>query len=85
MIRLKWYQPENPRQELATYPSLLANELPIVVVGGVDTSGIRGDYSQGLPAQLTVSAVGRVACASRQGGTVVGQGTSFGERLSMQI
>jgi len=56
-----------------------------MVVGGVDTSGIRGGYSQGLPAQLTVSAVGRVACASRQGGTSERQGTSYGEPLSMQM
>jgi len=56
-----------------------------VVVGGVDTSGVRGAYSQGLPAQLTVSAVGRVACASRQGRAKMKQGTSVGEGLSMQI
>ena len=53
-----------------------------MVVGGVDRSGTRGEYSQGLPAQLTVSAVGTVACASRQGGTAARIGTSYGERLS---
>jgi hypothetical protein len=62
---------------------LLARELPIIVVGGVDTSGIRGGYSQGLPAQLTVSAVGRVLCASEEGAEIW-TGTSFGERLSKQ-
>jgi hypothetical protein len=64
---------------------LLARELPIIVVGGVDTSGLRGDYSQGLPEQLTVSAAGRVVCASEEGtGTATWQGTSFGERLTKQ-
>jgi len=53
-----------------------------VVVGAVDRSGTRGDYSQGLPAQLTVSAVGRAACADRQGGTIMREGTSVGEHLS---
>ena len=66
---------------LSTYPALLAGEFPIVVVGGVDRSGIRGAYSQGLPAQLTVSAVGtRVACASLNGRAVLQEGTSVGER-----
>jgi hypothetical protein len=65
-----------PTPELVTYPALLAGKLPIIVVGGVDTSGIRGDYSSGLPAQLTVAAVGRVACASVTGkGGAIWQGT----------
>ena len=64
---------------------MLVNDLPIVVVGGVDASGIRGDYSQGLPEELTVSSVGRVGCASRQGGAILNTGTSFGERLLIQI
>jgi hypothetical protein len=65
---------------------LLARIIPIIVVGGVDTFGIRGDYSQGLPEELTVSAVGGVVCASEEGGTHTSmwQGTSFGERLSKQ-
>ena len=68
---------------LATYPSLLASQFPIVVVGAVDTSGIYAPYSQGLAAELTVSAVGRVVCASRQGGTSQSQGTSYGEFLGL--
>jgi hypothetical protein len=64
---------------------LLGRELPIIVVGAVDRDGFRADYSQGFPAELTVSAVGRVVCASRQGrGTARREGTSFGEHLSKQ-
>ena len=76
-----------PGLALATYPALLATQFPIVVVGGVDTSGTSGQYTQGLVSQLTVSAVGRVACASIQRYSSVWEGTSFGERLSgsMQI
>jgi len=70
---------------VATYPALLASQFPIVVVGAVDTSGIYAPYSQGLAAELTVSAVERVVCASRQGGTSEAQGTSYGEPLSMQM
>ena len=75
-----------PDVELSTYPALLAGQLPIVVVGGVDASGMYADYSQGLPGELTVSAVGDVVCASSTGGTAEWEGTSFGEPLStMQI
>jgi hypothetical protein len=65
---------------------LLGRELPIIVVGAVDRYGFRADYSQGLPAELTVSAVGTVVCASKQGrgSTATMTGTSFGERLSKQ-
>jgi len=62
---------------------MLANELPIVVVGAVDTSGIYAPYSQGLAAELTVSAAGRVYCADHRGGTSIWTGTSFGGLLSM--
>ena len=44
-----------------------------MVVGGVDSSGTRGEYGQGLAAQLTVSAVGTVACASRRGAHLHGK------------
>ena len=70
-----------PGFELATWPPLLASQLPIVVVGAVDTSGIYAPYSQGLPDELTVTAVGRVVCASARGGATEWQGTSFGEPL----
>jgi hypothetical protein len=64
---------------------LLGRQLPIIVVGAVDRYGFRAEYSQGLPAELTVSALGAVVCASRQrGGTAAMVGTSFGERLSKQ-
>ena len=56
-----------------------------MVVGGVDTSGIYAPYSQGLAAELTVSAVGEVLCADHEGGASEWEGTSFGEPLSMQI
>ena len=64
-----------------SYPALLAGQFPIVVVGGVDASGIYAPYSQGLAHELTVSAVGRVFCADRQGGASVWTGTSFGGPL----
>ena len=68
-----------PGLAIATYPALLATQPPIVVVGGVDTSGIYGSYSQGLASELTVSAVGDVSCADNEGGTANWEGTSFGE------
>jgi len=52
-----------------------------VVIDAVDTSGI---YGQGLAAKLTVSAPGRVICASREGG-IEGTGTSYVEPLSLHI
>ncbi len=52
-----------------------------MAVGGVDTSGIYAHYSRGLAAELTVSAVGDVLCASHLGGTAEWEGTSFGELL----
>jgi len=75
----------NPGFALATYPALLGSRFPIVVVGGVNTAGIYGRYSQGMAFELTVSASGSVICASRQGGVTQGEGTSFCECLSMQI
>ena len=74
-----------PGFTLATYPPLLATQLPIIVVGAVETSGIYAHYSQGLAPELTVSAVGRVLCASGQRDLIEDEGTSFGEPLSMQI
>ena len=53
----------------------------MVIVGGVDTSGIYAPYSQGLASELTVSAVGEVSCADNQGGTAEWEGTSFGAPL----
>ena len=53
-----------------------------MVVGAVQTSGIYASYSKGLAAELSVSAVGRVLCASRQGGVSYRQGTSYGEPFS---
>ena len=64
---------------------MLASELPVVVVGAVDTDGIYAPYSQGLAAELTVSAAGRVFCASHEGGDTEFQGTSYGEPFSMQV
>ena len=64
---------------------MLGSQFPIVVVGAVDAYGIYAPYSQGLAAELTVSAVGKVFCASRQGGASEWQGTSFGGFLTMQI
>ena len=74
-----------PGMRLATFPSLLARQLPIVVVGAVDTSGFYAPYSQGLASELTVSAPGRVSCASRDGGALQREGTSYGELFSLQI
>jgi hypothetical protein len=62
---------------------LLARQLPIIVVGAVDRYGFRADYSQGLPEEVTVSAIGRVLCASEEGAEIW-QGTSFGMCLSKQ-
>jgi hypothetical protein len=56
-----------------------------VVVGAVELSGLYARYSKGLAAELTVSAVGRVYCASRTGGITQQQGTSFGETVSMHV
>jgi len=70
---------------LATFPALLARRFPMVVVGAVDTSGFYAPYSQGLASELTVSAPGRVFCASPDGGVYQRQGTSHGEPLSVQI
>ena len=53
-----------------------------MVIDAVDTSGI---YGQGLAAELTVSAPGRVICASREGGIAQGTGTFYGEPLSLHI
>src|SRR6266545_224131 len=64
---------------------MLGNQFPIVVVGAVDPDGIYAPYSQGLAYELTVSAVGRVFCASHEGGATEFQGTSYGEPLSIQI
>ena len=60
---------------------MLASELPIVVVGGVYTSGIYAPYSKGLAAELTVSAVGDVFCAYGEDSSAEWEGTSFGEPL----
>jgi len=56
-----------------------------VVVGAVETSGIHATYSKGLASELTVSAVGSVHCADREGGITQDEGTSFGETLSTHI
>ena len=58
-----------------------------MVVGAVERSGRYAHYSQGMASQLTVSAAGRIWCASasREGITVQRYGTSFGEPLLMQI
>jgi len=56
-----------------------------VVVGAVQTSGIYAPYSKGLASELTVSAVGNVHCAHREGGISQEEGTSLGETLSMHI
>jgi hypothetical protein len=53
--------------------------LPIVVVGSVDVTGRRMDYSQGVGDDLDSSAVGDVVCPSNEGnGLQHDQGTSFG-------
>ena len=70
-----------PGFALATYPGLLASQFPIVVVGAVGISGIYAQYSQGLAAELTVSAVGNGLCADRRGGASERRGTSYGESL----
>ena len=57
----------------------------MVVVGGVDTSGIYASFSQGLAYELTVSADATPYCASRDGGIRRALGTSFGEPLPIQI
>ena len=57
-----------------------------MLVGAVEISGIYSSYSQGIAADLTVSAVGTVFCAARRGGARrMVEGTSFGESLLMQI
>jgi hypothetical protein len=56
-----------------------------VVVGGVETSGIYWRQSQGLAAELTVSAPATVFCATGSEGAAIETGTSFGEPLSGYI
>ena len=56
-----------------------------MVVGGVETSGIYWQESQGLAAELTVSAPVRVVCAVGSGSAVNRVGTSFGEPRSGYI
>jgi len=56
-----------------------------VVVGGVETSGIYWRESQGLAAELTVSAAARVFCASGSESAAINTGTSFGEPFSVYI
>ena len=56
-----------------------------MVVGGVETSGIYYPDSQGLAAELTVSAAARVLCASGSESAANYEGTSFGEPLSEYI
>jgi hypothetical protein len=58
---------------------LLVNQLPIVVVGAVDAAGIYASYSPGLAYELTVSALGTVQCAARDGDLTRKEGTSFGK------
>jgi hypothetical protein len=74
-----------PGLALDTYPALFANQLPIVVVGAVEISGIYAPYSKGLAAELTVSAVGKVYCAFRTGGISQRYGTSYGETVPMHV
>jgi hypothetical protein len=50
-----------------------------VVVGAVDAAGRYASYNQGFAHEITVSALGAVACAARDGGLVSKQGTSFGK------
>jgi len=56
-----------------------------VVVGGVETSGLYWRDSQGLAAELTVSAPARVLCAYGSDGAIDRGGTSFGEPLPRYI
>jgi hypothetical protein len=65
---------------ISTYPALLANAFPIVLVGAVEISGVYASYSQGFAADLTVSAPGEVYCAGRERYTVMG--TSYGEAFN---
>ena len=53
-----------------------------MVVGGVETSGVYWQESQGLAAELTVSAAARVLCASGSDNAANYAGTSFGKPLS---
>jgi len=78
-------QNRTPGVALDSYPALFASRYPIVVVGAVQTSGIYATYSKGLASELTVSVVGSVHCAHREGGITQDQGTSFGETLSIHI
>jgi len=50
-----------------SYYPLLAGQFPIVVVGAVDTSGTYAPYSQGLAAELTVSAACKVFVQTNKG------------------
>ena len=76
---------ENPGFAISTYPALLANQFPIVVVGAVGISGFYEHYSQGYAPDLTVSAPGPVRCANRGGGTAQVRGTSVGEPVNAKI
>ena len=75
----------NDKDENPTYPALLANQFPIVVVGAVGVSGFYEHYSQGFAPDLTVSAPGPVRCANRGGGTAQVRGTSVGEPVNAKI
>jgi hypothetical protein len=50
-----------------------------VVVGAIEISGKRADYSQGVAVELDSSAVGEVECPSNRGeGLQRRKGTSYG-------
>ena len=53
-----------------SYPAMYASTTPVIAVGAVDMSGARFSWSPGGTA-LIVSAPGRVACASDEGGDTV--------------
>ena len=53
--------------------------MPIIVVGAVEVTGSRTEYSQGTANQLSSSAVGDVICPQGNGmGLQTKSGTSFG-------
>jgi hypothetical protein len=64
---------------LNRYPGLFNTFLPLVIVGAVNVTGQRTEYSQGVATELDSSAVGNVVCPDGNGmGLQMKQGTSFG-------
>jgi hypothetical protein len=63
---------------------MIAEDIPLIIVGAVNLFGNRTPYSQGTYEEISVSAVGNVNCPNSDGETVTPErGTSFGMTQSL--